>query len=607
MKNSIFYSWQSDLPNNENRGFLETCILGAIKELSKSEDFNLELNIDRDTKNEMGTPDIVNTIFSKIEKSKLFIADISIINSNAKERKTPNPNVLLELGYAAKVLGWERIICLFNTDYGDFNDLPFDLKFRRPLSYSIKGKDKSEVKKFIIKSISQTINNLYTRGMLDDELNDYLKMQVDTQILSIINHLIKIVYGYEKKELGFKAYSLFLNLELEEIKSTIKDRKFIGFQVYKNFKLIEKDLDEILGSVTSSSYFKRDTGIIVVNLIKWINRFDKYNSLRQTPDLFIDTYEKVSGYKPVYAPEINPNNNDGYLLLKILDEEHGQVVDFGQFQEQQKVDSMLNYVYLNEKYSEVYSNIIYELIKIIEKWLLLTNGEFIVDNLNQFEVQQKSFSRKKIEEIISRPVSLENEIGMLTKDNFGFDYFNIAKMNALIHFIRQGFILKNHKSILENMNQLIKGKIKVNSDHSIISLSDDLEIKKELSEESRIEGPEDLNKIRNGIYSVDYIYITHKYGNIVERLSELSNNELLQTSVRKLLLDIIEDSKFNLTNHLVEPVRNFVVKSVNQKLVNPIDVYDEFNNARIYHEKDINKLISEIRYLIKRELAINLK
>jgi hypothetical protein len=122
MNNSIFYSWQSDFPSNANRGFIEECIKEAIKMLKKTYNFSLEIRIDRDTKNETGTPDIVNTIFNKIERAKIFVADINIVNSNSEGRKTPNPNVLLELGYAAKVVGWERIICAFNKDFGEFED-----------------------------------------------------------------------------------------------------------------------------------------------------------------------------------------------------------------------------------------------------------------------------------------------------------------------------------------------------------------------------------------------------------------------------------------------------------------------------------------------------
>ncbi|GAA6773399.1 hypothetical protein [Flavobacterium sp. CGRL2] len=148
MQNFIFYSWQSDSPNNKNRGFIEDCLEKAIKEIN-NENINLEVAVDRDTKGISGTPDIVRTVFSKIDLASIFIADISFINPNTDFRKCPNPNVLVELGYAAKVLGWEKIICIFNTEFGKVEDLPFDLRFRRPLTYKFDSESKLAVKKKI--------------------------------------------------------------------------------------------------------------------------------------------------------------------------------------------------------------------------------------------------------------------------------------------------------------------------------------------------------------------------------------------------------------------------------------------------------------------------
>ena len=116
MKCTIFYSWQSDLPNKDNRSFIENCIKKAIKKLKVGFEPTLALTIDRDTQETIGTPDIAGTIFDKIAKADIFICDISIINNNSQSRKCPNPNVLLELGYAIKTLGWDRIICFYNVN-----------------------------------------------------------------------------------------------------------------------------------------------------------------------------------------------------------------------------------------------------------------------------------------------------------------------------------------------------------------------------------------------------------------------------------------------------------------------------------------------------------
>lgn len=87
MKRTIFYSWQSDLSNSTNRGFIEECIEKAIKEIKNRLD--IDFTLDKDTSGEPGNPEIANTIISKIENCKIFIADISIINSEANKGKPP--------------------------------------------------------------------------------------------------------------------------------------------------------------------------------------------------------------------------------------------------------------------------------------------------------------------------------------------------------------------------------------------------------------------------------------------------------------------------------------------------------------------------------------
>ena len=76
MNNTIFYSWQSDLPNDSNRGFIESCLNKVSKKISTISPFSIDFVLDRDTKNETGTPDITDSIFKKISKAKIFVADI---------------------------------------------------------------------------------------------------------------------------------------------------------------------------------------------------------------------------------------------------------------------------------------------------------------------------------------------------------------------------------------------------------------------------------------------------------------------------------------------------------------------------------------------------
>jgi hypothetical protein len=137
---TIFYSWQSDSPPSTNRYFIEDCLDRAIKKLKKDVELKIEPTLDRDTKDVPGSPDIVDTINAKIRNSHIFVGDVSIINPGGPRRPTPNPNVVIELGYALAYLGSEGIICIFNEAFGTVDDLPFDIRQKRLGSYHLKEK-----------------------------------------------------------------------------------------------------------------------------------------------------------------------------------------------------------------------------------------------------------------------------------------------------------------------------------------------------------------------------------------------------------------------------------------------------------------------------------
>lgn len=146
----IFYSWQSDLPNSVNRGFIQKSLEAAAKSIRNDDSLNIEPVIDRDTRGTTGSPDIAETIFSKIDEAKIFVCDVSIINSAdcqsvRSTEPTPNPNVLVELGYAVKSLGWWRVILVMNTAYGGPEMLPFDLRSKLVTTYCVEesNEDKS--------------------------------------------------------------------------------------------------------------------------------------------------------------------------------------------------------------------------------------------------------------------------------------------------------------------------------------------------------------------------------------------------------------------------------------------------------------------------------
>ncbi|MDP4209148.1 MAG: nucleotide-binding protein [Bacteroidota bacterium] len=165
MNHTIFFSWQSDLENKYNRSFIQDVLEKASKAFSKDKNFSINAVIDRDTYGLAGSPSIVESITDKIAKSDVFICDISIINASSNERPMPNPNVLYELGFASAILGWERIILIQNTAYGNVELLPFDLRGRRILQYKLdqtinnKSEEKNKLKQTLIEILKHALRH----------------------------------------------------------------------------------------------------------------------------------------------------------------------------------------------------------------------------------------------------------------------------------------------------------------------------------------------------------------------------------------------------------------------------------------------------------------
>lgn len=155
----VFYSWQSDLPNSTNRTFIENALKKAAKTIKDDETIEIEPVIERDTQGVAGSPEIARTIFQKIEQADIFVCDISIINLNTSGRLTPNPNVLIELGFAIHALGEKRIVMVLNKAYGDPELLPFDLRTRRNMAYKLLPEmdDRSAVRKSLENDLTNAL------------------------------------------------------------------------------------------------------------------------------------------------------------------------------------------------------------------------------------------------------------------------------------------------------------------------------------------------------------------------------------------------------------------------------------------------------------------
>jgi len=182
----IFWSWQSDTHQPSNRYFVRD-VLGELAkvlngldgaeeadrpsenvEYTEGEpDDSDEVLIDHDMKGLGGSPRIAERILEKIAAAAVFVADVTPVAKTAGGKHVPNPNVMLELGYALRALGEDRIVLVGNQFYGaTLARVPFDLRHRSaPAFYSLSRDGSDERKAEVAIALVEELKARITPGL----------------------------------------------------------------------------------------------------------------------------------------------------------------------------------------------------------------------------------------------------------------------------------------------------------------------------------------------------------------------------------------------------------------------------------------------------------
>ncbi|QOJ31418.1 MAG: hypothetical protein HRU81_04505 [Gammaproteobacteria bacterium] len=168
----IFWSWQSDYSPKTCRHFIRESLVDAITQVAEeiSVDDADRPEIDHDTKGERGMADIATTILNKIENAAVFVADLTPIARSPEGKWLPNPNVMIELGWAMHRPGWERVIGILNMAGGaKVEDLPFDIRQRRVVT-------------FVLNDAADKSTRAAVRSKLVSELKEALRINLEERL-----------------------------------------------------------------------------------------------------------------------------------------------------------------------------------------------------------------------------------------------------------------------------------------------------------------------------------------------------------------------------------------------------------------------------------------
>jgi hypothetical protein len=228
---------------------------------------------------------------------------------------------------------------------------------------------------YLIYDLSKEFSN----KKLNRELFDYAKMQIDQDVLSIINQLMKLSLPYEEVTLSPPRIEQFLSNSEDNFKNKLEKSEYLGFQVFKSWEITEKNISKILENPFVLEHLENEQTIAIINLLKAIQSFDVMP--KNINDLYFCTDKNSDGYRLEKGTDINNKNKDfpdRYLLLRELSNNEYLVSDFGDFPKYQTEKLLFKYK-INPKYSSLLATSIYGLVKCIDIWLDASGNEFILN------------------------------------------------------------------------------------------------------------------------------------------------------------------------------------------------------------------------------------
>ncbi|MFG1210920.1 hypothetical protein V5F72_00685 [Xanthobacter flavus] len=167
----VFYAWQSDRPTAINRNFIRNALDKAAAQITGDPSSGVDVLIDADTEGVVGTPPVTETILGKIAAADVFVPDLTFVAETDTGKLTPNPNVMIEYGYALRALTFTAMMPVMNTHFGPPESLPFDMgHVRYPTQYEASPEISDGERRKRRDRLSQTLEAIL-RLMIQDILS----------------------------------------------------------------------------------------------------------------------------------------------------------------------------------------------------------------------------------------------------------------------------------------------------------------------------------------------------------------------------------------------------------------------------------------------------
>ncbi len=226
--------------------------------------------------------------------------------------------------------------------------------------------------------ISYEVSRNYTNQQLYKSISDYVKLKVDSEIISMINQTRKYVYEIDKIDHTLLWINNFLTLHSDEIEHIFKKSEYLWFQIFKHWKVIEDNIEKNLNSNIFLTKMSNEQVISLINILKNIKLINDILSYKNK--VYILKSEENIKYVVYFGAWMN-EYKWMHLLWEKMWNNKIKVVDFGFIEEWFWYEKKLLKKYkINDQYIAQLSNAVYNLNQSIIWRIKLTGTELIIDD-----------------------------------------------------------------------------------------------------------------------------------------------------------------------------------------------------------------------------------
>lgn len=217
---------------------------------------------------------------------------------------------------------------------------------------------------------------------------DYIKNKISNDIFVALYFLKKIIHGYNLDSNTLENIFNTVNYQNNEILNSVKNQNYLGFQIFKNTDEVRSLFGEALNDNLILKYSSHVDSICILRIS---NNLARLESILKNVYNFDNCAESGIEFSVVNGKDINPDNDDKYLLLKkTAHSDRFVVYDSGYF-EKDKTDKLLNrFVFKRDSAVDV-ANLLFETFALMKHWL--PDAMRLSKNESRFRIIKGFFSR----------------------------------------------------------------------------------------------------------------------------------------------------------------------------------------------------------------------